>query len=325
MAIFNSGNPLDPGEDLFVDCEMGLDEEIIAYIKENHTLQIRIGAEPFYLFTRAEDGTSQSQSIISWETTSSQYSAYIWTPSMGETLHPNSRSQEDTFAVFNNAQRMIRVFDKSSIAFDTEYALEIEKGSNSSDAKAVRIWFNENFIPENVTYTYRNLCSCVDNTTGYPNRECPICRGTSYPAAFTQYLTVSTKYHPANTVLVRVPMAAEERPAEQIGRVTKRLHRHWMETIPEISNYDLIMGTTGRNRGVLFEVTNKSDSRWRGIRTHQEFDTIRIDAEDVRYNLIPDIIEEYIIDNVTIASNAYVITTNSNTQYLTINSTAVIE
>ena len=43
----NSNDPLPGGEDLYVECEIGLDPEIIDYITESHMLQIRIGAEPF--------------------------------------------------------------------------------------------------------------------------------------------------------------------------------------------------------------------------------------------------------------------------------------
>lgn len=307
MPIINSNNPLGSGEELIRDCELGLDAEVFDYIRESHTLQIRIGGEPFYLFRRVDQGEYQSKSITSWATTSSQYSAYIWRPGDGETLHPNSRIQADTFKVFHNASEMVRAYDKDSIAYDVEYAIDIEVGDDASTAGAVRIWFNEGFTPENVSISYRNLCSCVDRTTGYPNRECPLCRGTSYPTAFVQYTTSATKYNPQNTVLVRVPMAAEEIPVDQIGRVTRRDLRHWIPYEPYVNNYDLIMGTIGRNRGVLWEIVNKSDSRWRGILVHQEFNTIRIEESDIRYSLAPDEVKTTFTDIITITSDAVVV------------------
>jgi len=304
MPIINSGSPLDSGEELFRDCEIGLDAEVFDYIRESHTLQIRIGAEPFFLFRRVDQGEFQSRSITSWETTSPQYSAYIWNPGDGETLHPNSRTQADTFSVFHNASKMVRVYDKDSIAYDNEYAIDVEIGEDAGTAGAVRLWLNEDFIPENVSFSYRNLCSCVDRNTGYPNRECPLCKGTSYPAAFIQYEIAATKYNPENTVLVRVPMTAEERPVDQIGRVKRRNLRHWMPYEPYVNNYDLIMGTIGRNRGVLWEIVNKSDSRWRGILVHQEFDTVRIEESDIRYQLAPISVREVFTDVVMITSDA---------------------
>lgn len=308
MPIFNSNNPLSPGEDMYRECELGLDKEVIEYIKENHDLQIKVGGEPFYLFQRVEQGTRISQSITSWSTTSPQYSALIWQPGDGEAFHPNHRAQENSFVVFNNAAPLTRVYDKDSIAYDNEYALEMLRSNTSSTFGTVKIWFNPGFTPGNVSYAFRNLCSCVDESTGYPNRECPICKGTSYPPAFEQYTCAATKYHPINTVLVRVPMAVENLPVEQIGRVRRREHRHWMETTPYVKNYDLIMGTAGRNAGILFEVTGKYDSRWRGILTHQEFDTIRIEESDIRYQLAPISVIPTTTEIVTITSDAVIVT-----------------
>lgn len=305
MPIINSGKPLGEGEDLYRECELGLDAEAVDYMRESHTLQIRVGGEPFYIFQRAEQGEFRSKSITVWETTASQYSAYIWQPSDGEDVHPNSRTQKNTFKVFNNAAELTRVFDKDSIAYDTEYAIEVEIGIDTNTAGAVLVWFNEGFTPGNVSYSYRNICSCVDRSTGYPNRECPLCRGTSYPAAFTQCLAHATKYNPVNTVLVRVPMAAEDIPVEQIGRVTRRDLRHWIAyNAPYVNNYDLVIGTMGRNTGVVWEIVNKSDSRWRGILMHQEFSTVRIEESDIRYQLAPNAVKQVFTETVTITSNA---------------------
>ena len=306
--IINSNNPLGEGEELYRECTLGLDAEATDYMRESHTLQVRIGGEPFYIFIRTEQGEFRSKSITTWQTTAPQYSAYIWQPGDGEDVHPNSRTHENTFRIFNNAVELTRVFDKDSIVYDTEYAIEVEIGTDASTAGAVLIWFNEEFTPGNVSYSYRNICSCVDRSTGYPNRECPLCRGTSYPAAFTQYLTSATKYNPVNTVLVRVPMAAEEVPVEQIGRVKRRDLMHWIAyDAPYVNNYDLIIGTMGRNAGIVWEIVNKSDSRWRGILMHQEFSTVRIEESDIRYQLVPDTFRQVFTETVTITSDVEIV------------------
>jgi hypothetical protein len=66
------------------------------------------------------------------------------------------------------------------------------------------------------------------------------------------------------------------------------------------------MGTIGRNRGVLWEIVNKSDSRWRGILIHQEFNTVRIEESDIRYSLAPISVKEVFVDMVTITSDAVI-------------------
>jgi len=311
MPIINSNDPLGEGEELLRDCELGLDYEAVDYIRESHTLSIRIGGEPFYIFQRSEQGEFCSKSITEWETTTPQYSAYIWRPGDGEGVHPNSRTQENTFKIFNNAVELTRVFDKDSIVHDTEYAIDVETGVDTDTAGAVRIWFNAgldlNVTSGSISYSYRNICSCVDRSTGYPNRECPLCRGTGYPASFTLYPTPATKYSPKNTVLVRVPMGAEEMPVDQIGRVIRRDLRHWIAyDAPYVNNYDLIVGTMGRNAGVVWEIVNKSDSRWRGILMHQEFSTVRIEKSDIRYQLVPNMFKPVFTDTVTIISNAVI-------------------
>ena len=305
----NSKTPLTVGEDLFVECEIGLDSEIVSYIRESHGIQIKVGAEPFYLWTRVDQGALITKSITTFTTTSPQYSAYIWQPGDALSSHPNARIQENTFSVYNNGTKLTRIVDPGSLDLDTEYALDIERGTGTTtttDDDSVRIWFNRDFVPSNVAYAYRNICECVDNSTGYPNRECPLCRGTSYPSSFDQYTTDATKYNPVNTILIRVPMFDETLTPEQIGRVRRRDMQHWMELSPIVNNFDLIMGTTGRNAGVLFEITAKRDSRLRGQLMHQEFNTIRIEDSDIRYRLAPVTVSQIISDVVLITSSAEV-------------------
>lgn len=288
MPIINSGNPLAPGEEMFRDSEIGLDAEIQDYIKESNNIQIKIGGEPFHLFKRVAQGAIQSSPISSWVTTAPQYSAYIWRPGDGEILHPDARTQQNQFQVFNNSTLMSRVHDKDSINVDTEYALETEVGTDRSNARSVRIWFNIDFVPGTIAYNYKNLCECADPTTGYPNRECPLCRGTSYPTAFVQYMCPATKYYPSNTILIRVPIATEDQPVDQIGRVSRRDQVFWMEALPYVDNYDIIRGTIGQNKDVIFEIVRKRDSRWRSILTSQQFEGVRIEDSDIRYSIIPD-------------------------------------
>lgn len=286
--IHNSSNPLQPGEDLYQECEIGLDEEEIYYIRQNHDLQIRVGGEPFYFFQR-QSGSAFQKEITTWESTSPTYVGVIWSPTDGESVHPDIRINTTGLAVFNDGTELTRVYEQDFIALDTEYYIERTVGSSESDAGTVKIHFNPGFTPGTVMFRSNTLCSCVDLETGYPNRECAVCKGTSFPASFVQYKCVTSKYNPTNTVLIRVPMVTETEPVTNIGRVRKREHRHWMPRVPYAYNYDLILGTTGRNSGILFEIVGKYDSRIRGILLHQEFDTIRIEKSDIRYTLIPDI------------------------------------
>ena len=63
----------------------------------------------------------------------------------------------------------------------------------------------------------------------------------------------------------------------------------------------------GRNKGIVWEIVNKSDSRWRGILMHQEFSTVRIEESDIRYQLAPNAVKPIFTETVTITSNAVIV------------------
>lgn len=284
----NSSNPLQPQEELIQNCQIGLDEEEIYYIRQNHDLQIRTGAEPFYLFQRlsgsAIDGTvSQFQST-------SPYVGILWTPPDGDFRHPDIRINEPGFVLFNNGAPMNRVEQVDFIEVDNDYFLDMIPGTSPVDANSILIRFNSTFTPGTLTFRSNTICDCVDLETGYPNRQCPDCYGTSIPGGYTQYLAPATQYNPANAVLVRVPMVPESYGTANIGRVKVRNIRHWMRYEPYVSNYDLIFGTLNQDQTVLFEIVKKSDSRLRGILLHQEFETVRLEEDDVRYTLVPQMV-----------------------------------
>ena len=285
----NSSDPLQPGEDMYRQCELGLDEEEIQYIRENHSLQIRVGGEPFYLFQR-QSGSAASGTITVWPQITPNYIGVLWTPADGESTHPDIRINETTFFLYNNGSLLTRVFDEDFVLNDTEFYIERQAGTSSTTSRTLRIHFNEGFVPGTVTYQAATICSCADLETGFPNRECEICKGTNTPAAFVQYLVTGDKHRPYNTILVRVPMSGETFGVDKIGRVKKRGYRNWILPTPYVYNYDILRGTIGRNEGVLFEVVSKYDSRIRGILLHQEIDTLRLNESDIRYSMIPEVV-----------------------------------
>jgi len=287
--IHNSSTPLVPGEELYRRCELGLDEEEIQYIKENHALQIRVGGEPFYLFQR-QSGSAISGTITTYSQTTPNYVGILWTPADGESKHPDIRINQNTFFLYNDGNLLTRVYDQDFILNNNEYYIERQVGTSSTNKGTLRVHFNEGFTPGTVTYQAATICSCVDLETGFPNRECSICKGTSTPVAFIQYLTSGSKYQPHNTILVRVPMGVETYGVDRIGRVKRRGYRHWILPTPYVYNYDILQGTVGRNENVLFEIIEKYDSRLRGILLHQEISTLRLEEDDIRYSLVPQVV-----------------------------------
>lgn len=289
MPITNSSDPLNPGEELYEDCGLGLDKEIVDYIKENHELQIVIGAEPFYFYQRMTSGSAVTGTISSWNQTSPQYMKILWNP--GDPNHPDLRTYtgtgKGTFNLYVGSTQLNRVFDKNDILYDNEFALEEVVGEGVSTRRQVKVWLNKGYIPAGaVTFSYTELCYCVNPDTNQPDMQCTICYGTGFTPGWVKYTCDGTKYNPENTILVRVPKTDFTIPFSGEGLVKKQINRHWALAIPVISNYDLIVGTIGDNIGKIFEITNKKDSYFRGIFMHQEFDTILLEEKDIRYKMV---------------------------------------
>lgn len=283
---WNSSNPLQVGEELFTECQIGLDSEIVSYIKQSNEISLRVSGEPFYYFQRVPGAIITGN--VSTYTQTSPYIGTLWVPADGEFTHPDIRLHDSDFILYNNGVPMTRVYEVSYINSDTEYCIVVDVGVSSATKNVINVYFNDGFIPGDITFTSNSLCSCVDIESGYPNRQCTICKGTSTPFAYTQYKCAGSQYTPTNTVLVRVPLVAETAGVTQIGRVLSREYRHWAGPAPYLSNYDLIVGTIGNNIGNVYEIKAKLDSRMRGILLHQAFDTILIERDDIRYSITPE-------------------------------------
>ena len=288
MPITNSSDPLQPNEELYLDCEIGLDKEILDYIHESHILQIRIGAEPFYLYQRMSSGSIITGTISSWDTTSPQYMKIMWSP--GDANHPDLRRYtiegSGSFCLYENGSPLTRVFDKNDLLYDNEFALEEIVGTSASTKKQVKLYLNSGYVPSGViTYSYRVACECLDFATNQPDMNCEICYGTGFPIGWVKYICDGTKYNPENTISIRVPRTEFRTVYDGEGVVRREVNKHWALAIPTINNYDLILGTIGKSRGRVFEITNKMDSYFRGIFMHQEFETILLEASDVRVKM----------------------------------------
>lgn len=289
MPITNSDDPLLPGEELYRDCEIGLDKEIVDYIKESHSIQIIVGAEPFYFYQRMASGSIVTGAISSWDQTTPQYMKTLWSP--GDSNHPDLRTYtgtgKGTFSLYVGGVPLNRVFDKNDLLYDNEFALEESVGTTVSTKRQVKVWLNTGYVPSgSVTFLYNVLCECVNPDTNAADMQCTICYGTGFPLGWIKYNCDGTKYNPENTILIRVPKTDFTIPFSGEGLVKKQVNRHWAQANPVISNYDLIVGTIGNNIDSIFEITNKKDSFFRGIFMHQEFDTILLEETDIRYKMV---------------------------------------
>lgn len=289
MPITNSSNPLQEGEELFLDCGLGLDKEVTDYIFENHRLQILIGGEPYYLYRRMSSGSIVNGTISTWDQTSPQYVKTIWSP--GNINHPDLRSYTNSgsgsFILYEGGVRLKRVFDKNDLLYNNEFALEEEVGTGLSTKGRIKLYLNSGYIPSGaITYRYTILCECVDYSTRQPDMNCEICYGTGFPIGWIKYECDASKYNPENTILVRVPKCDFRIVLNKEGLVEKQINKHWTLSTPYIRDYDIIRGTIGDNINKVYEIVNKTDSYLRGIFLHQEFETILLDRMDVRYKRV---------------------------------------
>jgi len=288
MPITESSDPLQLDEELYRECNLGLDREIVAYILESHALQIRIGGEPFHLYQRMTSGSIVTGTILSWDQTSPQYMKIMWSP--GNSNHPDLRSYtgsgSGTFQAYENGVLLTRVLSQSDILYNNEFTLERIVGTGVSTKRQVRLWLNSGYTPGTITYSYNVRCECVSPDTNQPDMNCVICYGTGFPVGWIKYTCDADEYKPQNTIIVRVPKTSFRITFDSEGLVKREVNKHWTLSSPYVYNYDLIVGTIGKNKEMVYEVVNKTDSYFRGIFLHQEFETILLEETDVRYRRV---------------------------------------
>ena len=260
-----------------------IDQEALDYIAESHRTQLLQGGEPVYLFRRKSSGSSVSlTTITSWDETEDYYAKTIWESGLN---HPDlrfwSNDSQVGIRVFIDGVEQTRLDGERDELQPGEFVVEV--GTD----KSVKVVLPEGYVPTGtVEYSYTTRCVCTDPDRHEPHMQCEICYGTGWEGGYDLYTCDATDYTDENQILVRFPKVEEDLQINPEGLVIERATRHWALPEPRINDRDLIVGTTGNNKNIIFRVKNWNDSRLRGVLLHQEFDTDRLNFTDVVYKLL---------------------------------------
>lgn len=268
---------------LFADDRLGLDQEIVDYIKESNDLLMTARGQPLFLLKAKTGGDlSQKVTITSWDITTPQYKKTIWRTGLN---HPDLRryvnSGQGNIFVRSDGMALTRTWNLDVLQFDTQFLVAV------GIDKSVTLIFNEGFnaAAHTIDYNYLTMCHCVDFEKAMPKTNCPTCFGTMFEGGFTQYLKPATGDYPANVVLVSFPMVTEDLVYSEAG-VTKQLtRRNWVGPDIPLDETDIFVSLTGGELAERFEVMNIEESELRGILLHRVFTYRLLEEDDIRYQV----------------------------------------
>jgi hypothetical protein len=277
------------------DYDLGIEPEIIDYMKESHQIQLRVSPIHCYLLKQVLVGCNEASvispfTITSYTETDNQYRAEIW-PS-GSVEHPDLRPDinNGSGSVTLNIDGVTaeRIVDYNDLINDNEYSI-VKRYDVST--QRVEIVFNVGFNPHfhNITYYYTYMDEDMS-----PERMKSNEATESSPFGYEQYFNYTTdKYVNYHQILVRMPLTIQNVVINEEGLVTLKDNNCWTIWEPYIDNFDiLIVPATESPTGIelRFEIKEKQDSIIQGTLVRQIFKVKALTTTDKIYNI------PYVID-----------------------------
>lgn len=271
------------------DYDLGIEPDIIDYIKESMEVQSRISSIPCYLFFQSSSGSMVGSSlspytISSYVETTPNYRAVIWSSGSN---HPDLRiytnNDAGAITVKKNGTVMSRILDVNDLISDDEFV--VVKREDLPD-KRVELVFNQGFDPTGytMTYYYTTMNPEIDDVT--------LKRGENLQQSlfgWTQYMNDYTDaYRGKHQILVRFPMARRDLSINEEGKVQLEENQCWMVSEPYVHDFDILVipaeySPTGNE--VRFEIVDKQDSVIQKQIVSQRFRVKLLEDTDARYNL----------------------------------------
>jgi hypothetical protein len=275
------------------DFALGIDAEILAYIRESAVVESRISPVPCYLLFQAPTGSIQGSvaspmTIVQYSQAVPQARAVIW-PS-GSFPHPDTRPYTNygngSIFTFIDSVQATRVINVEDLVNNNEFAV-VERLDLTS--KQIELVFNPGFNPTGhvVTYYYSTMAPGV-------NIE-ELKRGDGDNMSlfgWSQYrdLTLPTNdpFQKTGQVLVRQPIAIRDLIVNEEGKVTLDERQCWMIWTPYVHDFDVLIvapedsisGTEER-----YELVNKQDSIIQRVLMTQRFKVHLLEKSDPRYQI----------------------------------------
>lgn len=272
------------------DYLLGIDSQIIDYIKESTEVESRISPMVCYLLQQTPSGSAQGSSgsvltVSSYVETSPNYRAVIWASGSNHPdLRPYVNNGAGAITVRIDGVPASRVLEVEDLSVDSEFAVVKRRDLISGRVELV---FNANFnaSAHTITYFYTTMEPGINDVRMMSDEDQP----TKTFFGWTQYLNSSSDvFRGPNQILVRVPLTTRDIIVNEEGLVTLEENDSWMIWQPYVRDFDILIATpsqTTSGREERFEITDKRDSVIQGSLITQRFKLKYIEPTDARYNI----------------------------------------
>ncbi|MFA5397138.1 MAG: hypothetical protein WC346_14105 [Methanogenium sp.] len=290
------------------DLGLGIEPDIIEYMKESHLIQSRVSPTRCYLLQQIEQGTIVSQSndgnipITSYVETSPNYKTVIWASGSNHPdIRPYVNEGKGMVEVYIDSVRATRVHEVEDLINDNEFS--IVKRTDLNPAR-VELVFNEGFnvSSHSIGYKYTTLNKDI-NVERMKIGEASDNSHSMF--GWSQYLDYSKDLFKKNhQILVRTPLTTTNLIINEEGRVMMEDNQCWMICEPYVKDWNILIipseeSPTGEELRYIIE--NKQDSMVQGSLVSQRFKIKQLEKTDDRYK-IPYITEESSITTSEAAS-----------------------
>jgi len=269
------------------DYGIGIDSEIIDYMKESHLAESRISPIVCYLLQRNSTGsvvgsTASPLTISSYTVLTPNPRATIWSSG---SLHPSLDPYDTSFTLWIDGAIASRIPIIDDLVNDNEYSLVKRI---DLDPQKVEVVLNAGFNPTGhvLTYKYSTMQPGIDVNTYKPGAD-----SSQSLYGWSQYLNAySDDYQDVNQILLRIPLNTRDLVVNEEGSVTiDEAQNCWMIWDPYVSDFDILVIPAIYSKSgdeERYEIVNKQDSFIQRQLISQRFNVKLIERSDSRY-LIP--------------------------------------
>lgn len=279
------------------DFGLGIEPDIIDYIKESHIIQSRVSPTRCYLLQRRKEGdtvTNQDMTggVDNWLENDGFYYFILWDSydKPKPDLRPFIDKDLEGISIWVDGNKFKRVLDIADLQNDNEFTVVENKLKTPPEITVV---FNKNFNPANrhVFYSYTSVRPGVDDiSVKYDYTDMSL-------YGWIQYLDADTALEDPlrgpHQILVRTPLTREGFTLNEEGQLTLLENQCWMIWEPYVYANDILIvppEESPSGEELRFNITDKQDSRIQGHLVSQRFRIVLLEKNDSRYK-IPYIVE----------------------------------
>jgi len=279
------------------DNALGIDAQLINYIRESLEIASRISPRRAYLLQQnisgSQVGSAGNPITIpsgSFYFDGTYYRAAVWIegqPNFPD-IRPYISDNTGTFTVLIDNAPATRVLLPQDLVNNNEFAL-VDRVDLVT--RQIELVLNAGFAPagHNIQYYYSTVSEGVTQEI--------FKRGQSKDQSlygWTQYLNnTSDQYRGPHQILVRVPVSSRGFAITEDGKQLLESIKSWMIWTPFVRVYDVLVFPPDQaphvsnyyDREERYEIINKEDSIIQGVLVSQRFGLRFLEFDDYRYNI----------------------------------------